>query len=320
MAHANALLVKEIRKRFHQLNHSKRRIAKDLGCCIHTIRKYCHVNSEIPPFLEETPLGDSFTAKQSSLPDPIERDTSVAEYSLQGTWWVLSDVHIPFHNREALEIGAAEARRRGCVGILLNGDIIDCLGLSSKFHRRPDDHTFKLERQYGLQFLAWLREQFPKAVMVYKTGNHEERLTKYIAEKAPELFDVEQLSLPSLLDFDSHKVEMVDDQRLIRLGRLCVLHGHELARGIAAPVNPARGAFLKAVHTVMVGHHHQTSEHHERDITGQSIVTWSTGCNCTLQPRYAPYNRWNHGAAFVEVFKSGEFSVTNYKIIEGILR
>ena len=43
-------------------------------------------------------------------------------------------------------------------------------------------------------------------------------------------------------------------------------------------------------------------------------TAWSTGCLCNLRPEYAKFNRWNHGFAFVDIDKSGEFEVHNYKI------
>lgn len=265
----------------------------------------------------ESPVGDAFGP---TLPDPIERDTSPIVLDNPGHWLILSDVHIPFHDKTTIELAAKRAKDRNVTGIVLNGDILDCLGLSSKFHARPDDHTFKLERQYGIQFFAWLRFQFPKARIVYKLGNHEERLENYVAEKAPQLFDIAELSMSSLLELEAVGAELVQDCRLIYVGKLPVLHGHEYRQGISAPVNPARGWFLKAVHTILVGHSHQTSEHHARDVTGKAIATWSTGCACHLKPRYDPFAKWNHGFAFVEVANNGDFTVTNHRVLDGVVR
>ena len=49
------------------------------------------------------------------------------------------------------------------------------------------------------------------------------------------------------------------------------------------------------------------------------ITTWSTGCLCDLTPEYARLNRWNHGAAHVEISNGGDFHVTNFRIREGQL-
>jgi hypothetical protein len=49
-------------------------------------------------------------------------------------------------------------------------------------------------------------------------------------------------------------------------GELPVLHGHEKGKGISSPVNQARGAFLRLLHTVLEGHGHRTSGHAESDM------------------------------------------------------
>lgn len=323
-ASATPELIDKIRDMFYREKRSKAEIARVLKVSGNTVLKYLPVTSETPYITPlDTPTGQEFVPQATpvlELPQPIERDVAPYVVTTAGVWWVVSDAHIPFHDRKALELGADEASRRGAVGILMNGDWLDCLGLSSKFHKRPDDHTFKTERKMGQECLKWIRWKFPTQRILYKTGNHEERLTHYLSQKAPELFDVEELSIASLLGFAEHDVELIDDQKLIMLGKLPVLHGHEFQAGLTAPVNPARGVFLRATHTLMVGHHHQSSEHHERNLMGKQIVTWSTGCNCTLTPRYRPYNRWNHGGAFVEVAQDGSFGVHNYRIVEGVLR
>jgi predicted phosphodiesterase len=230
---------------------------------------------------------------------------------------VLSDIHFPFHDRPTLELAIEGARKDAAAGVLINGDLLECIGLSSKFHKRPDSHTFRLERQYGVQFFEYLRYKLPRARVIFKAGNHDERLENYIAQKAPELFDIEDCTLQSLLELNRFGVEFVGDRRLIYLGKLPVLHGHEYQSGISAPVNPARGAFLRAFHNLLVGHSHQISEHHERDITGKEMICWSTGCCCTLRPRWKPFNKWSHGFARVDVSQAGQFVVRNLRVFNG---
>jgi hypothetical protein len=99
-------------------------------------------------------------------------------------------------------------------------------------------------------------------------------------------------------------------------GKLPILHGHEWFGGFAPPVNPARGLFLKAKESCIIGHHHRSSEHSEKNLSGQVTTTWSTGCLCGLQPEYAPYNNYNHGFAHVIVSSDGNYQVKNIRIID----
>lgn len=230
---------------------------------------------------------------------------------------VLSDVHIPYHTTSALQIAIAEGKRRAVDCIFLNGDTLDFHTLS-RFERNPEARDFKGERKMAVQFLEYLRQEFPKARIIFKKGNHEERLDSYVIQKAPELYDQAILGLYPLLHMERLGVELVGDKRVVTLGGLSILHGHELHKGFAPPVNPARGAYLKGKVSLLIGHHHKTSEHTETALDGSIVTTWSTGCLSDLHPAYAPFNSYNHGFANVEL-SGPDFAVTNHRIHKGRL-
>lgn len=228
---------------------------------------------------------------------------------------VFSDIHIPHHTENAVECAIKRAKREKVDGIILNGDTIDCHKLSI-FVVDPRARNFKEERETTIDFLAHLRQQFPDARIVWRDGNHEDRFKTYMMSKAPEIYDEEFFSLDILLDFDRFGIEYVTDKRIITVGKLAVMHGHEFHKGIAPPVNPARGAFLKAKQSVMVGHHHRTSEHTETTLDGTMITTWSVGCLSDLHPKYSPFSGYNHGAAIINL--DGDcYEVANYRIVNG---
>jgi predicted phosphodiesterase len=250
------------------------------------------------------------------LPEPLRRNSAPFRLDALGWWLIVSDLHIPFHDKTTVDLAVAEARRRRAVGVLLNGDILDSHELS-RFEKSPDDPRYPFEIAAGRQFLAYLRGRLPKAIIAYKEGNHDARLYSYLCSKAPALFGLEELSLPHLLHFGQHGVEHVGDLTVVQLGKLNVIHGHEYRPGIQAPVNPARGLFLRAKGNALTSHFHQTSEHHEPTITGKQQGTWSVGCACSLSPRYMPLNKWNLGFAFVDVGKQGAFRVENLRVLNG---
>jgi hypothetical protein len=140
-----------------------------------------------------------------------------------------------------------------------------------------------------------------------------------VANSAPELANLAK-NLPtitSLMHLKRRGWSYVTDRRVIELGKLQILHGHEYPTPIIGPVNPARGAFLRAMECVMVGHHHQTSEHTAPTLSQKMITTWSTGCLCDLHPAYARLNKWNQGFAAVEVDSKGRFNVDNLRVLNG---
>ncbi len=228
----------------------------------------------------------------------------------------LSDIHTPFHHEEALEaaLGYGDTLNPDC--ILLNGDVLDHASIS-RFARDPRGPTTKEELEICGEFLDHLRVRFPRARIVWKEGNHEERWQRMLWTKAPEILDIAEFAWEKWAGVERNRIEMVRDQRIVMVGKLPVLHGHELPKGISNPVNPARGAFLRTLDSVLISHYHQHSDHTERTIHGHVIGARATGCLCDLTPEYARINRWNHGFAAINVDKDGTYDVHLKRIIHG---
>lgn len=240
-------------------------------------------------------------------------------FEVVGLVGVLSDVHVPYHSEQALAAAVDYLREREPAGLVLNGDIADFYAIS-RFQKNPAKRNFRSELEQVRQFLAWIRQEFPDIPMVYKAGNHEERWRHWLWQHAPEVADGPEMGLTAWLHLDRHDIELVEDGRPIMVGRLPILHGHEKGAGFAAPVNQARGAFLRLHHTVLEGHGHRTSAHCEPDMFGREVFTWSTGCLAELRPEYARFAKYNHGFATVQVADDGEFDVMNLRIVSGRVR
>jgi hypothetical protein len=262
---------------------------------------------------------------------------------------ILSDIHIPYHDLDALNIALNEFKKVKVDTIVLNGDIIDCYNLS-KYEKDPNKRDHNQEVKLLTIFLDDMVKMFPSVELVYKIANHEERYERFLAMKSPEFLGMHVLSWKHLLNLRfedckscegtgilkgkecpncekgvianqvSRGIHLVKGKRIIKAGKLNIVHAHEFNGG-SSPVNPARGFFLKAKTNVIGGHLHRTSEHIESNLNGEVNGAWSTGCLCDLHPEYAPINSWNLGYAWIEVDQSnGNFEVYNKKIINGKLR
>lgn len=230
---------------------------------------------------------------------------------------VISDIHVPFHDDLAVRLALNHGKAQDVTHILINGDLMDCHSVSH-WERDPRTRDFQGELDAGRLFLQVLRDQFPKARIVFKLGNHDEWLERYYSVKAPELLGVSDYELKRLLRCNDVGVEVVTQKRPVMAGKLAIMHGHEFAKGIAAPVNPARGFYMRAKDNILGGHFHQTSEHNEKvAVSGRLLTAWSTGCLCDMRPAYAPFNNWNHGFAIVDVKANGDFHVKNLRIYKG---
>jgi predicted phosphodiesterase len=235
-----------------------------------------------------------------------------------GRTLVLNDVHIPFHDRAAVEVAVGWGKKRGADTILLNGDIVDCYA-QSRWETDPRKRKLKDEVDMTKQFFGWLRGKFPQARIVWKFGNHEERHERYVMVRCPELLSLPMMALDRICGAADFGIETVREMQPITLGNLYALHGHEYKFAISNPVNPARGLYLRSKKSTISGHFHQESSHTESDISSDITTCWSVACLCDLHPRYMPLNKWSHGAARVEHQADGSFSVENKRIFRGAL-
>lgn len=229
---------------------------------------------------------------------------------------ILSDIHIPFHDEQALEVALEYGAKRKPTLIILNGDIGDHYA-TSKFVTNPKHRDFPAEVRSTRYFLSGLRKRFKTVRIVYKLGNHDERYSLYMRMKCAELLGLPEFEFQSVYGLDEQRIELVDQKRPIRLGKLNVIHGHEYSFAISNPVNPARGFYMRAKAHVLGGHLHRSSQHSEKNVEEKVVSAWSAGCLCELHPEYAPLNAWNHGFAFVESGKDGSFAVDNLRIFDG---
>lgn len=244
----------------------------------------------------------------------------------------LSDIHIPYHDPEAIKLAVAEGRRHKIDTVLVNGDLFDFYQ-GSTFEKDPEKREMTEEIRLGVKFMLWLQQQFKHARCIFKLGNHDERWERYVCRNAPVLWGLDHVRLPGVLghvfgdetDSQSWNIadygwEIVGDKRPVMAGKLAIWHGHELPRGISSPVNPARGLYLKIRGTGLMGHCHQTSQHTEGTWERDEVACWSQGCLSDLTPEYARINKYNSGAAIIHVFNGGEFDVHNFRIADGKVR
>jgi predicted phosphodiesterase len=258
--------------------------------------------------------------EQRPMPKSLAESWTPHVLKVVGAVGILSDVHVPYHSEIAVAAAVGFLKNENLSALLLNGDIADFYAIS-RYMKDPKQRDFKSELEAVRDFIAYLRHEFPDIPIVYKLGNHEERWQHWLWQHAAEISDDPRMSLSAWLNLTENGVDLVEDQRPVMLGKLPVLHGHELPKGMAAPVNVARGAFLRTLSTVLVGHSHRTSNHAESDMWHKEVGCWSTGCLCDLRPDYCVINRWNHGFAVCTVHEGGAFDVNNYRVMsDGAVR
>lgn len=238
--------------------------------------------------------------------------TDRTPYRIEGPARILivSDIHVPYHDPDAIRAAIAFGRDRGPLShVLVNGDLLDAYHLS-RFEKDPKARRFSQEIDDAVQILKIFARVFGGAKVVVKLGNHEARFEKYVRERAPELADLPGLTLEEILRSRLPDLDLVEEWRNITAGSLLINHGHEVGRG-SGGASPARWLIQRTGHSAICGHFHRTDSHSIRTALGEVVHGWTIGALCDLSPDYLPRNQWNHGAAFVEVDADGSYLVEN---------
>ncbi len=250
------------------------------------------------------------------LPDPIEQIRDASAYPTKSERvLILSDVHIPYHDGNALKQALMFGLDRDADCLILNGDFMDCHSLS-RYEKDPRERDFPREIDATKQALRSIRKAFPRAEIIFKDGNHEERWQSYMYLKAPELLGMSDIfMLPNVLGLEDLGITRLSRATHVKIANLNVIHGHEFGGG--GGVNPARWLYLRAHKNAICGHFHRTSEHVESDMEGSMTSCYSMGGLCQMRQWYSVYNKWNLGFAYVESDGDEDFRVHNLRIVHG---
>jgi predicted phosphodiesterase len=231
---------------------------------------------------------------------------------------VCNDIHLPYHDKFAVQACFAEFKKRKVDGIYLNGDIMDLEDVS-RFEKMPDGRYLRDEIEVGRSFVKSLRKLFPNIPIYWKDGNHEKRLEAYVASKAPELVKLFGMDIPTQLELEEHGIIHVPEHKVARFGKLWIAHGHELGLK-SGTVNIARQVRMRVGVNVMFGHFHKNQVDSSRNLADEVHSAWAIGCLAYLKPRYTGVlNQWTQGGATVDLHEDGSFTVNQFQIADGVV-
>ena len=237
-------------------------------------------------------------------------------------WALFADEHHPYGDEEAQNIAHDYAAQSSVDGIILQGDYADFYRVSH-WKKDPLRMEFHEEIEECNKALEFLSNMFKSQKKVFLVGNHEMRMQHWLWSKGREIAGLPSMQLSELLRLGLYGFDYVDNIHEMnnggipfKLGKLHILHGHEM-RCSAAAVNISRIYYLKAGVNVTTAHHHQPQEYIHRLLNGKHEGSWSVGCLCQLSEEYAPVTNWCHGFGIVDVYEDGSFEFMNKKIING---
>lgn len=224
--------------------------------------------------------------------------------------FVLSDLHIPYHDPFAVELAVRIVGVYQPDIIIVNGDALDFYDVSA-YDKNPEQ-----VRNGGLQnelnglgeVLGELQRAKPaECVLMYLPGNHEDRLRRYLWRHS-ELFGLRVLELPTLLELDRYGVQYYPDEVALANGHLIVKHGTLVRKAGGMSALAELEAEKYAVSTI-TGHTHRIGSVMVR--TRNALIGgWEGGCLCNLHPEYVRNPNWQQGVTLVTESVDGDsFSV-----------
>jgi len=237
---------------------------------------------------------------------------------------ILPDLHFPYHDEQALDTAINYILKQPKYDyLILLGDVADNYSISS-WKKDPQRANFETERDQVVEHVKELTTYFPSTKRYWLEGNHELRLRNMIWTRVPELAGLQELDITQVYHMRDLGFTYVSNTDLLRnampvfrLGKLYVIHGHEVYRGSGGLLRqPARMVYFRSFVSVIAGHWHQQDKHTNRKLDQHFDGCWITGCLCELNPLWNPVNSWAHGIAEVHWDKAF-FSVRNLQIIEG---
>lgn len=208
---------------------------------------------------------------------------------------VVPDVHAPYHDEAAfgLTIKAAKALRPHVIVII--GDFVDCYSVS----RFPKDPARRSS-------LAWEVDEASKLlgrleglsdVVHFTEGNHEERLERYIAAQAPELFGL--VKMKDLLRVSDRGWTWHPYRKHMRIGKCAFVH-----EAGSFGVNAIRSSLAAMGCSVVFGHTHRGGTHYEGTIEGSHRFALNVGWLGDIEQagymHRALARSWQHGFGVVD--------------------
>jgi predicted phosphodiesterase len=234
------------------------------------------------------------------------------------TTFVISDMHIPFHDPEVWAAKMAIIKRLRPEVVVIIGDLFDFYAASS-FPKNPT-RKFRVidEVNEGLPLLDEL-EALRVPNVFYLEGNHEERLGRAVVSMAPALHGMVK-TLPEIARIAERGWHWIPYKRSISIGKM--RFSHDFTR---CGVNAARQSLLDVGKSITFGHTHRLGVAYQGTIEDGSHVALNVGHGSDLrQVDYMHRDRalrdWQHGCGIIDEDERGFVWPQAVAIIDGAAR
>lgn len=253
------------------------------------------------------------------MPEPISEDYKPVYLDRKfNNIGVISDLHIPNHRTKPIEVAVEYLQSVNVNCIIINGDVLDNTPFTKHGGESPTPDQTNAWFDMTELWFEWLRDQFPKAEIIWTEGNHDFWYRRWMLEHAAQLSKDSYFSLQERLHIDEYGIKFIPQTTYLKVGHLNILHGHQLSGKFGVGVAPARTIYNKTKKSTMIGHVHVADNYTDNNLDREISTCFTTGCLCTLTPDYQPIGgKACHGFAHVLVEPNGDFKVNNIRIHKG---
>lgn len=182
---------------------------------------------------------------------------------------IVPDTHVPFHDRRAWKLLLKAAKTFQPDHVIILGDFADFYSVSSHSKNPNRENMLDKEIEEVKKCLRELKDLGAKNNQ-FISGNHCDRLERYLQDKAPELFNI--VTVDKVLQLKEIGFEYTPYKSFYKLGKLHVTHDVGTA---------GRYAHYKALDTfqrnVVTGHTHRMGFAVEGNAEGKRHVAASFG-------------------------------------------
>ncbi len=215
---------------------------------------------------------------------------------------IAGDHHVPYQDKLAVKLWLKFLEWYKPEVLILNGDIMDCFAIS-KFTKSPlEGKRLKDEIKETKKLLRQIVAVTPNCTRYYIFGNHENRLHKYMANNASEIYELVALEDLLGLEDDFIVVNSSHVENFVQIGDIYVGHWNRVSKHSAYTVKNIiddRGVSIVQSHTHRMGMH--VHKYMDRTVYG-----WEIGCLCDTDPDYVVSPNWQSGFAVIEPYNRGK--------------
>ena len=177
----------------------------------------------------------------------------------------IPDMHVPYHDVRAVELLLKVGKIFKPDHSIIMGDMLDNYSVSS--HSKNPNRALKLVEEVDAtkNMLDRIKNIGAKN-NVFVSGNHEDRLERYLMDRAPELFNV--VSTDKILELKEKGFKYIPYKSHYKIGKLNVTHDTGTAGRYAH-----YKSFDSFQHNVVIGHVHRMGFAVEGNAQGERHVT-----------------------------------------------